>query len=588
MAEDDLLVRVGITEKQYLATLARMEKQSVKAASSAEKAFAKSNKAVTRSASNLNRATTNSSHSLRMMSMQLSQVAQQGAATGDYLRALAIQIPDLALGLGTVGIAAGALAPILLSLFQGMDFGSKGAQNLEEAMEALEEVTKRLQQPLDVLSLNAEDLAVKYGEAADRVRDFAIFQGELRVEQANQLLRDQVDIVLGIASAYVTSSEEGLRFDRTMQRIQEDFKVSRGAAMALEAAFQEMFTAGDFAGQQIALEKINNLLRDQNVNIAEIPPEIARALDEMITYSNEVDAARALAETLSGAMDGVTASTASAADEATRLARMIQYATQLNNNGLDVEDPRNPNNQRPIFDGETGTVSPFDPSRAPKAPTSRGGGGGASKTDALVSRLEQIEQSLMTEEALQIAAFERQQETLQQALEQQLLTRQEYNELTEAAQRQHADKMAQIDALRYGTGVQKAGAFFGQMADAFAQGTDKMQRIASAFAAVESLINAYRAYNQVLADPSLPFFAKVPAAASVLAAGLNAVSAIKGAGSSGGGAAGSAAVGGAQVPNVSRNVAIQLEGDFFSGDQIRKLINAINEETEGGAIVRLV
>tara|TARA_R110002096_G_C14661646_1_gene728185 strand:+ start:12299 stop:13927 length:1629 start_codon:yes stop_codon:yes gene_type:complete len=49
-------------------------------------------------------------HSMRMASMQLSQVAQQGSVTGNYLQALAIQLPDLALGFGTVGIIAGALA----------------------------------------------------------------------------------------------------------------------------------------------------------------------------------------------------------------------------------------------------------------------------------------------------------------------------------------------------------------------------------------------------------------------------------------------------------------------------------------------
>lgn len=51
---------------------------------------------------------------LRMASMQLSQVAQQTSATGNFMQALAIQLPDLALGFGTVGIALGILGGILL------------------------------------------------------------------------------------------------------------------------------------------------------------------------------------------------------------------------------------------------------------------------------------------------------------------------------------------------------------------------------------------------------------------------------------------------------------------------------------------
>lgn len=51
-----------------------------------------------------------SKNNLRNMSLQLSQVAQQGSVTGNYLQALAIQLPDLLLGFGTLGIAIGAVA----------------------------------------------------------------------------------------------------------------------------------------------------------------------------------------------------------------------------------------------------------------------------------------------------------------------------------------------------------------------------------------------------------------------------------------------------------------------------------------------
>lgn len=53
---------------------------------------------------------------MRMMAMQLSQVAQQTQATGNFMQALAIQLPDLALGFGTVGIALGVMAGVLLPL----------------------------------------------------------------------------------------------------------------------------------------------------------------------------------------------------------------------------------------------------------------------------------------------------------------------------------------------------------------------------------------------------------------------------------------------------------------------------------------
>lgn len=56
-------------------------------------------------------------HQARMVSMQLSQVAQQGSVTGNYLQALAIQLPDLMLGFGALGIMIGAVAGSLASYF---------------------------------------------------------------------------------------------------------------------------------------------------------------------------------------------------------------------------------------------------------------------------------------------------------------------------------------------------------------------------------------------------------------------------------------------------------------------------------------
>ena len=157
----------------------------------------------------------------------------------------------------------------------------------------------------------------------------------------------------------------------------------------------------------------------------------------------------------------------------------------------------------------------------------------------------------------------------------------------EAAHEQHSARMADIDVYRYGTGLQQAETFFGQMATSFQTGSEKMQRVARTFGAIEALINAYRAYNQTLADPSLPFFAKFAAAASVLSAGIGAVNAIKGSG--GGGVTGATPGIAAQqaAPQTSQNVAIQLQGDIFGRDQIESLINQINQATEDGAIVRL-
>lgn len=111
-----------------------------------------------------------------------------------------------------------------------------------------------------------------------------------------------------------------------------------------------------------------------------------------------------------------------------------------------------------------------------------------------------------------------------------------------------------------------------------------------------AVTNSWLAFTEVLKDPSFVGnpAGRMAAAAAALASGFNAVRSIKSggkgtAGAGGGGAAASAGGGGgASGGNVSRNVAIRLEGDVFGQEQIRGLINQINEAVEGGALVRLV
>ncbi len=220
-----------------------------------------------------------------------------------------------------------------------------------------------------------------------------------------------------------------------------------------------------------------------------------------------------------------------------------------------------------------------------------GGGGG----NPLLSELEAVRDALASEEELQIESFQRQQETLQQALEQRLLTQQEYQQLMEAASVAHADRMVEIDAYKHGGSLDVAETFFGDMAAAMRSGNEKMLQISRTFGAAEALINSYRAFAQVIGDPTIHPLQKVALGTAVLGAGLNAANAIRGvtsSGGGGGGVGGSASGSAAASPTASqtsRNVAIELTGGpMYSRDQLVELFNQLNELTEDGAVIRLV
>lgn len=207
------------------------------------------------------------------------------------------------------------------------------------------------------------------------------------------------------------------------------------------------------------------------------------------------------------------------------------------------------------------------------------GGGGGATVNPLIADLDAIRQSLLSQEQAQMDSFARQQETLRAALEQKLLTQQEYAALMESAQQQHSEKMAGIDVYRYGTGLAKANEFFGSMATAMQGGNKKMLKIAKAFGVAQALISTYTGAAEAL---KLPFPSNLAAFAKVMATGLGAVSQIKGVSSGGGGGAGGGAVGAAGAPEASQLFRVQgIDRDkLYSGDMIKGLFDSIVEESK--------
>lgn len=211
-----------------------------------------------------------------------------------------------------------------------------------------------------------------------------------------------------------------------------------------------------------------------------------------------------------------------------------------------------------------------------------GGGGGGAATNPLQLRLDLLRQSLMTEEQLELDSFARRKELLNQALADDLLAKTEHNTLLEKLQREHAERLTQIDAYKYGNGVDMAGQFFGDMATAMANGNEKMLRISKAFGAAQALIGALQGASEAL---KLPFPQNLVAAAQVLSTGMGFVNAIKGinasaaGGVSGGGGAG---VGGGGSALTSQQFNVQLNGDTFSRDQVYDLFDQINTGLDRG------
>ena len=217
--------------------------------------------------------------------------------------------------------------------------------------------------------------------------------------------------------------------------------------------------------------------------------------------------------------------------------------------------------------------------------------------------LERLQEQLKTEIEVEKELYDARQKMLAEALEKELLTQTEYDHWMERERKRHQDKMVEIDAIKHGTALQGMQSFMGAMAGALAQGNEEMVRIAKVFGAAESLINAWVTFGQVMADPGLRWYEKLPIALGLFAQAVKAVSAIQGVSTKGGGGSKSPGGGGGAVsrpaepagagsiegdgggsPSLTRSLTII--GDRFNRQQAIEIAEFMNEGTDDGLVIR--
>lgn len=224
------------------------------------------------------------------------------------------------------------------------------------------------------------------------------------------------------------------------------------------------------------------------------------------------------------------------------------------------------------------------------------GGAGGDPLDDLRQHLEDakllLEEYRLTETEAQLLEYQNRQQMLEDALNNELLTQEEYNRLKEENEQHHVDQMVKLARAERSARLGELSGMFSALADVTEAGGKEMLGIQSTISAAAALIAAYETASKAAAEAvSIP--GRIAAYAAFLAQGLQAVQAIQSIGASGSASAASgtstATAATAEQPATSSQVAIQLSGgDMFSRDQVISLINSINEAVEDGAELRLV
>lgn len=202
----------------------------------------------------------------RLMSMQLSQIGQQGAVTGSYLQAFMVQLPDLALGLGTVGILAGAAVPVIYGFGKGILEAGGSVKAAAERVKALSDAMADLNAINRSANSTAFDLIQTYGAFAGQAREVMAVQREIANLTAITALNAVVDGVtasFGSFSQMATRANNGLSdYQVTVAELSEQFGITRFQAtefadvlrdLSLAQGPEETVTALKAAREQIEL-----------------------------------------------------------------------------------------------------------------------------------------------------------------------------------------------------------------------------------------------------------------------------------------------------------------------------------------------
>lgn len=282
MDEAGLQAEIGITLNKLTKQLAAAEVRMNRTAQKLENQFKRPQRAIERGFQQVDKSARGfAGGGLRAVSLQLSQVAQQGSATGDYVKALAIQLPDLALGFGTVGIAAGALAGVLLpTAIDLAGFGDKSkeaeekAKKFAKALADLETAMRSANEAVTLASVNGlDELEKKYEVVTANVRNLAKALAEIELFGVQNKISEILDGV-----------------------ISEDFgkKISSNID-GLSAALVETTT------EDIELIKREIALLEQDIANAAIPDQsqvslLAEMREELALITNDIENAGSLSE----------------------------------------------------------------------------------------------------------------------------------------------------------------------------------------------------------------------------------------------------------------------------------------------------
>lgn len=524
------------------------------------------------------------------------------------------KVAGAAIGVAVVGAAAG-LAALTKAAIDNADELSKVSQKMGITVEAL----SRLQYAAKLSGVELSGLQTGMNALARNMAagSEAFTQLGVAITNSDGTLRSSVSVIGDIADRFAGMEDGATKTSIALSifgRAGADLiPLLNGGSAGLAAMAQEADNVGaTISGTTAkAAERFNDTLSKIEATMGGVVNKVMAAalpalqsLADTLASPEFASAAEWLAKTVIGALSGIidAARQASAALDYLATHDMLGNKVELSELAMAKrrfdakkslqEDLKGGNMAEPgadfysgIFGGSSLTT---EPPPTPFVPSGFGGGGGPTidaERERIAARLAVIQEGFLSENELLTQKYEDDQQLLNDALAKKLMTEQEHQAAIQSLEQQHTDKLSAIRDAAQNRDLQSMGSFFGAVGSIMEQGGGQMLGIAKAFGAAQALINSYVAASQALADPTVPFWGKAAAFASMVATGLQAVSSIKGASPGGGGGAPTAASsGGVASSAMNRTLTVQgiTPGQIFSGDAMRDFMERMLDMQRDG------
>ncbi|WP_347837717.1 hypothetical protein, partial [uncultured Planktomarina sp.] len=231
---------------------------------------------------------------VRNFAQQMNQVAQQTAAGGGFFRALTIQMPDLLLGFGTLGIAAGVAAPAIMGVVGALFSTEDAGEALEDRLESLSEAVSKYRSASDAMSMTSGQLEDAFGSQSSAIQTALDFQAQLAKADAMRELEAGIvsvteafgglsrsemvayDTTRGFWASMFDNGPVGLvkEIDNTFYTIRNELELTEEQAAQLTLGLEALANAEGLEAQIQAGSDLNDIFIEIYGNAANIPESL--------------------------------------------------------------------------------------------------------------------------------------------------------------------------------------------------------------------------------------------------------------------------------------------------------------------------